>query len=110
MYSINRVVPVGIIGIDISAFVGVTLYLLYLKETWSHYGEFSSTVIYLFATCMIWITGNKITNSIYNTTPGGPGKPLNNVVDKAMSTIIDRVNNASKPAETENKDRKQGEA
>ena len=49
---------------------------------------------------MIWITGNKITNSIYNTTPGGPGKPLNNVVDKAMSTIIDRVNNASKPAET----------
>lgn len=86
------------------------MYLLYLKETWSHYGEFSSTIIYLFITCMIWITGNKITNSIYNTTPGGPGKPLNNVVDKAMSTIIDRVNNASKPDETENKDKKQGEA
>ena len=59
---------------------------------------------------MIWITGNKITNSIYNTTPGGPAKPLNNVVDKAMSTIINRVNAASKPDETENKDKKQGEA
>lgn len=57
---------------------------------------------------MIWITGNKITNSIYNTTPGGPGKPLNNVVDKAMSTIINRVNAASKPDETENKDKKTG--
>lgn len=99
-----------IIGIDITAFVGVTLYLLHLKETWSHYGEFSSTIIYLFVTCMIWITGNKITNSIYNTTPGGPGKPLNNVVDKAMSTIIDRVNAASKPEETGNKDKKQGDA
>ena len=40
----------------VTAFVGVTLYLLYLKETWSHYGEFSSTIIYLFVTCMIWIT------------------------------------------------------
>lgn len=107
-------VPVGIIGIDITAFIGVTLYLLYLKETWSHYGEFSSTIIYLFVTCMVWITGNKITNSIYNTTPGGPGKPINNVVDKTMSSIISRVNNTSKTAETEtnteNKSKKQGEA
>jgi hypothetical protein len=35
---------------------------------------------------------------------------LNNVVDKAMSTIIDRVNAASKPNGTENKDKKQGDA
>lgn len=108
VYSINRVVPSGILALDITVFIGVTLYLLYLKETWEHYGEFTSAIIYIFVTCAVWITGNKITNSIYNTTPGGPGKPLNGVADKLMNTVADRVNslnNTETNKSTENGDK-----
>lgn len=101
VYSINRVLPGGLIIILTVLFIGVTLYLVSSKITpsaWSGYGELCTAYMTAVGICATWLTGNKITNSKYNTDPGAPGKPLgpaepNEKVVAVLNTVVKKTSN-----------------
>lgn len=97
IYSINRVLPGSLIIILSVLFIAVTVYLVLHGKTWSGYGELVTGYMTAIGICATWLTGNKITNSKYNTNPGAPGKPLgpmepNEKVVAAMDKLADRIN------------------
>lgn len=97
IYSINRVIPGSLIGILTVLFIAVTVYLVITGKSWSGYGELTTAYLTGLGICATWLTGNKITNSKYNTTPGAPGKPLgpmepNEKVVAAMDKLADSIN------------------
>lgn len=101
VYSINRVLPGGLIIILTVLFIGVTIYLIAFKATpsaWSGYGELCTAYMTAVGICATWLTGNKITNSKYNTDPGAPGKPFgppepNEKVVTVLNAVVKKTSN-----------------
>ena len=79
IYSVNRVVPVGLICLSTIVWLVVTIWLLASGDglkSWNHYDQLCTVFLTLVGICATWLTGNKWTNSKYNTGAGAPGKPL----------------------------------
>nr|DAH08972.1 MAG TPA: hypothetical protein [Caudoviricetes sp.] len=79
IYSVNRVVPVGLICLSTIVWLVVTIWLLASGDglkSWNHYDQLCTVFLTLVGICATWLTGNKWTNSKYNTNAGAPGKPL----------------------------------
>ena len=79
IYSVNRVVPVGLISLSTIVWLVVTIWLLASGDglkSWNHYDQLCTVFLTLVGICATWLTGNKWTNSKYNTNAGAPGKPL----------------------------------
>lgn len=87
IYSVNRVVPVGLICLSTIVWLVVTIWLLASGEglkSWNHYDQLCTVFLTLVGICATWLTGNKWTNSKYNTGAGAPGKPLAPIEYKPM--------------------------
>lgn len=101
VYSINRVFPGVLIIILTVLFIGVTIYLIAFKttpSTWTGYGELCTAYMTAVGICATWLTGNKITNSKYNTDPGAPGKPFgppepNEKVVTVLNAVVKKTSN-----------------
>lgn len=87
IYSVNRVVPVGLICLSTIVWLVVTIWLLASGDglkSWNHYDQLCTVFLTLVGICATWLTGNKWTNSKYNTNAGAPGKPLAPIEYKPM--------------------------
>lgn len=87
IYSVNRVVPVGLICLSTIVWLVVTIWLLASGDglkSWNHYDQLCTVFLTLVGICATWLTGNKWTNSKYNTGAGAPGKPLAPIEYKPM--------------------------
>lgn len=87
IYSVNRVVPVGLICLSTIVWLVVTIWLLASGDglkSWNHYDQLCTVFLTLVGICATWLTGNKWTNSKYNTSAGAPGKPLAPIEYKPM--------------------------
>lgn len=90
IYSVNRVVPVGLICLSTIVWLVVTIWLLASGDglkSWNHYDQLCTVFLTLVGICATWLTGNKWTNSKYNTNAGAPGKPLAPVEYKPMMPL-----------------------
>ena len=87
IYSVNRVVPVGLICLSTIVWLVITIWLLASGDglkSWNHYDQLCTVFLTLVGICATWLTGNKWTNSKYNTGAGAPGKPLAPIEYKPM--------------------------
>ena len=67
---------IGLIILSTLLWLSVTLWLLIANEglkSWSHYDQLCTVFLTLVGICATWLTGNKITNSKYNTPAGARG-------------------------------------
>ena len=90
IYSVNRVVPVGLICLSTIVWLVVTIWLLASGDglkSWNHYDQLCTVFLTLVGICATWLTGNKWTNSKYNTGAGAPGKPLAPIEYKPMMPL-----------------------
>lgn len=90
IYSVNRVVPVGLICLSTIVWLVVTIWLLASGDglkSWNHYDQLCTVFLTLVGICATWLTGNKWTNSKYNTGAGAPGKPLAPIEYKPMMSL-----------------------
>lgn len=90
IYSVNRVVPVGLICLSTIVWLIVTIWLLASGDglkSWNHYDQLCTVFLTLVGICATWLTGNKWTNSKYNTNAGAPGKPLAPIEYKPMMPL-----------------------
>ena len=90
IYSVNRVVPVGLICLSTIVWLVVTIWLLASGDglkSWNHYDQLCTVFLTLVGICATWLTGNKWTNSKYNTNAGAPGKPLAPIEYKPMMPL-----------------------
>ena len=91
IYSVNRVVPVGLICLSTIVWLVVTIWLLASGDglkSWNHYDQLCTVFLTLVGICATWLTGNKWTNSKYNTNAGAPGKPLAPTEYKPMVPLM----------------------
>ena len=91
IYSVNRVVPVGLITLATLIWLCVTIWLLVSGEglkSWNHYDQLCTVFLTLVGICATWLTGNKWTNSKYNTGAGAPDKPLAPTEYKPMAPLM----------------------
>lgn len=91
IYSVNRVVPVGLICLSTIVWLVVTIWLLASDDglkSWNHYDQLCTVFLTLVGICATWLTGNKWTNSKYNTNAGAPGKPLAPTEYKPMVPLM----------------------
>lgn len=102
IYSINRVLPFFTWALFTILLICVIIYLIINHTTWSHFGELITLYLTMLGIVATWLTGNKFTNSKYNTPSGAPGKPLTNsqqgMVDKVVSVangVVNRFNNTN---------------
>lgn len=94
VYSINRVLPAGIIVVLTLTFLAVTAFLLVSGDkpsNWQGYGDLCTAYLTSLGISGTWLTGNKITNSKYNTELGKPGKPLNKDIVNKTVTVMDNI-------------------
>lgn len=90
IYSVNRVVPVALICLSTIVWLVVTIWLLASGDglkSWNHYDQLCTVFLTLVGICATWLTGNKWTNSKYNTNVGAPGKPLAPIEYKPMMAL-----------------------
>ena len=90
IYSVNRVVPVSLICLSTIVWLVVTIWLLASGDglkSWNHYDQLCTVFLTLVGICATWLTGNKWTNSKYNTGAGAPGKPLAPIEYKPMMPL-----------------------
>lgn len=105
IYSVNRVTPFWISAVFTLLMIVVTVYVMVTGKTFPHYNDLCMVYMGVLISCGTWLQGNKLTNSIWNTSPGEAGKPLSkdpkieSVADKAagvVSGLVDKLNNKDK--------------
>lgn len=107
VYSINRVLPFALFIISNLIFWSVII-VLFVNNTFfggkpfSGLGELCTAYLTVQSLIACWLTGNKFTNSKYNTHMGEPGKPMNSPIveniERAVTSMADRVNGSQKEA------------
>lgn len=93
VYSINRVIPMWIIVIFTILMVGITIAAFVVGKSFLHYNDLCMVYLGVVVACGSWIQGNKITNSIWNTPSGAPGKP--GVVADAVNKVAEAINKSA---------------
>ena len=99
--SANRVTPIGSIVVMTALLIGILLFLMfgYSGNTpWPYLGEFVTLYLGVFTTSAVWLSGNKFTDSKYNTPMGSVGKPLTpsqqeniNKVTEVVEKVVDKL-------------------
>lgn len=99
-YSINRVLPFGLFVVSNLIYWSVMLALFvnnvfFDGKPFTGLGELTTAYLTVQSLIACWLTGNKFTNSKYNTAPGAPGKPMNPMVVDAFDVLADNVTTMS---------------